>query len=367
MATNPNNAANAGGNNNGNNNDSTDLGARVAGSTPETDPVFAKHIDMAIEAQDGKAPAQDTDTSSGEKKPDAKGKEEQPKDSTGNASDDKSQPKPAKEGKEGKGNTGGAKDLTLADGSVIKGGAERRFYEQRETARQEAQHYKTVAERHQRDAQTAQQQLQQLQQTVQSVNGAAPQDVAIGVRMVTDLKRDPVGTVKKLLAECLAAGHTIENIGAGVDTLAIQRMIDERVPLQTQDAGPTEEQIIADATAEANEFFNTYPDAKPHDGLLARMLNDNPTASLSSAYFDLKSAFAERGFDWSLSLEDNLRQSNQDNNGQQQNNQTAPLPNGGNAANGQQAAPIKSSAIAHEDTDMSDIVREAMRENGLNV
>ncbi len=54
--------------------------------------------------------------------------------------------------------------------------------------------------------------LQTMRETVQSVNGMEPQQVALGSRIMKDLQSDPVGTVKKLLAELVANGHTIEGI-----------------------------------------------------------------------------------------------------------------------------------------------------------
>jgi hypothetical protein len=52
------------------------------------------------------------------------------------------------------------------------------------------------------------------------------QHLATAVRMFTDLQRDPAGTLKKLLAEAVALGHTVEGIGQGiVDVAAITAAI----------------------------------------------------------------------------------------------------------------------------------------------
>jgi hypothetical protein len=52
---------------------------------------------------------------------------------------------------------------------------------------------------------------------MQSSSSLPPAHLATAVRMFTDLQRDPSGTLKKLLAEAVALGHTVEGIGQGVD------------------------------------------------------------------------------------------------------------------------------------------------------
>lgn len=336
--------------------------ADTSAPAPSDDP-FEKHINIALEAQDGKAdPSADTSTE-GAKEGADKGKtpaSTDNKDSNSGGGDKTAQQQPVKEGTEKKG-AHSAKDLTLPDGTVVPGGPARRFYEQREAARQQGEHFRTQLEQTTARADKAERELEAMRSTVQSIQGMEPQQVAIGAKIVQDLQRDPVGTMKKLLAEVVAQGHTIEGIGSGVDQLAVQRMIDARMGTQ-QSNEPSEQEIVASAQEEANNFFRQYPDAQPHDALLARMLRDNPGVDLPSAYFQLKNAFIEKDFDWSLSLEDNLKAQSS----QQQQSETPPkqpMPNGRpQTPNAQPATEVK---IAHEDTDMGDIVRDAMREAGL--
>ena len=93
-----------------------------------------KNIDIAIEAQDG-APETPTTPTEGEQEAST---EQQPKDRPSGDGDRSAQPKPPKEGKETP-SAPSPKDLRLQDGTVVKGGAERRFYEQREIARAQLQ------------------------------------------------------------------------------------------------------------------------------------------------------------------------------------------------------------------------------------
>jgi hypothetical protein len=108
-----------------------------------SDPILSKHLDIAIEAQDGKP-----ETKSASKEPESKnadttkGSETAKADSTGDKKDADTQPKSDKETKKDDGSSRGPKDLVLKgqgpDGTdlVIKGGSERRFYEQLQNARQ---------------------------------------------------------------------------------------------------------------------------------------------------------------------------------------------------------------------------------------
>lgn len=359
-------------NNDGNNNQQVPTNAPADDRSMDgVDPTISKHLDIAIEAQDGKkADATAADTG---KETDESGKTDKPKDSESGSGDttDKSGDKgKAKDPEisEAARKLAGAKDLKLADGSVVKGGAERRFFEQRETARQQ------LADE-QKQHQTTRQQLQDLQtkynaieSSTKSLHGVEPQVAVIGVNIVKDMQRDPIGTLKKLVAEAAAKGYNVEDLGVGVDTAAIQRMLDERLPKDGK-TELTEEQIIDSANKEVAQFYVQYPDAKPHDALIARVLRDHPDMSLQSVYYEIKNGFAEKGLDWSLPLEQQLEAlgandpSKTDKGADDPNNRKAPLPNGGNEGEFK----LTNDRIASDDMDTGDIVRQAMRESGLNI
>lgn len=339
----------------------------------EIDANISKHLDIAIEAQDGPTENKDAQTPSenndGENKDTST--ENKSGDSTGGDNNAAAQPntdgKPKEEGK----SSHGAKDLTLADGTVVRGGSERRFYEQRNIARDQVKALETQVGTIQRERDEFKQKFTDLESTVSSLHGADPTQVKVGLNIVRDLQRDPQGTMQKLLAEVIAQGYTVEGIGAGIDTAAITRLIEERLPKNTEASNNSVEQITADATAEANQFFANYPDAKPHDELLARMLSDNPGLSLQSAYFQLKGAFAEKGFDWTRSLQENVAASSQPNNensstdNQQQKNDGPALPNGNNGQGTDVV--VNRGNISHESEDTGDIVKAAMREAGMKI
>lgn len=353
------------------NNAQTDTNNSGVGETSYGD-TFDKHLDIAIEAQDGpktKAKEETSATESG-----TEGKSADSTSGTGDSS--KEQQSAPKDASEAGRILARAKDIKVTEGGqeiVVKGGPERRFYEQREVARQERDAARRELEELRSHASAIEKQHKELKETVQSLHGADPNAVRIGVRMVSDLQRDPVGTMKKLLAEVTAQGYKIEEIGAGVDTAAIQRMIDERLPANTQTTEQTDEEILAEATAEANAFFGQYPDARVHDELIAQVMRDHPGTDLRAAYFNLKSAFIDKGFDWSRTLQDNLKEasghSNTDNtqtNNEQNQQQQKPLPNG-RAPDAGEFKLDNGNGVVHEDTDTSEIVKQAMREAGMNI
>ncbi|HSW91795.1 MAG TPA: hypothetical protein VLG09_04065 [Candidatus Saccharimonadales bacterium] len=342
-----------------------------------SDPILSKHLDMAIEAQDGKP-----ETKSGSKEPEgkdadkAKGSEAAKTDSTGSEKDAGTQPKPDKEGKKDEGSARGPKDLVLKgqgpDGTdlVIKGGSERRFYEQLQNARQRNTFLDNEIKARDDRYNELKTKFDTMQQTVQSINGLPPAHMATAARLFTDLQRDPSSTLKKLLAEAVALGHTVEGIGQGVDIAAITAAVKAELGATKETAKePTEAEILANVTTEVNNFYSRYPDARVHDTLLGSVMRDHPDLTLEGAYFQIKDAFAEKGFDWSRSLEDNVRDT-QSSNAAAPNNEpatdTRPMP-GGKSPVGNEPIEKHGDVVASENADYGDIVKSAMKDAGFNI
>lgn len=331
-----------------------------------------KNIDLAIEAQDGKAAEpQNTETEGGETEENKVSETKQPEDSSGSGSNDKPQQQvDDKAGEKAKQPPHSAKDLTLSDGTVVKAGMERRFYEGRELARQREQAAIRERDSIQQKYADLETRFNQLDTSIKGVHGVDANTLRLGVNIVKDLQSDPAGTLKKLLAEAVAQGYKIEDIGQGIDIAAVEERIVARLRSEQSNNVDDDATIEREALQEATAFFSNHPDAKPHEPLIASMLRDHPALSLQDAYYQLKEAFIDKGFDWSLTLEDNLRAVGVDpaNNGnqQQQDGNRAPLPAGGNAA----GAEIKTAdvvSLGADDMDTGDIVRQAMRESGLKI
>lgn len=345
------------------------------------DPILTKHLDIAIEAQDGpkNKNTENKGTEKGEKSDkQPEGTDGTKKDGESGADNNAAQSKPKQEGKEEKREAPGPKDLVLKgqgeNGTdlVIKGGAERRFYEQRNIAVQRAEAAEARATRIENELVRAQQQIETVQNSIREVNGLPPDRVAGAVRLYSDLQRDPSGTLKKLLAEAVAMGHTVEGIQTGVDSLALQRMLDERLAnlgANNNQGQQSDEALQREAEVEVAEFFRQHADARPHEQVIAAVLRDHPDLSLEAAYFQLRDAFAQRGYDWSRTLDENVREQAAANGGQSQeqphNNGTKkPVPTGGGSIEPDNKS---ETVVMSENADTGDIVRAAMREAGMNI
>jgi hypothetical protein len=215
-------------------------------------------------------------------------------------------------------------DLRTPEGGIVRAGAERRFYETAQLAKRQLE---TVNAAHEVTKQQVQQLQSQVQafQTAATATGALPPEQAIAAtRLYSDLARDPLGTVTKLLAELKSKGHTIDGIGSAVDTQAIQLMIKQNQPQPVVNQQDNAEQ---EAAKEVGIFFSTFPDAVMHDEILGEIITTHPNLSLQDAYFHLRNSVIQRGLDWSKPIKPQLQpQQQQQTNTQQQ--QQKPMVNG---------------------------------------
>lgn len=243
---------------------------------------------------------------------------------------DKQRSKPDSGKQQGKKEEGqnppGPKDLTLSDGTVVKAGTERRWYDNWQLALQK--HGEAA-----RQLNTTTQQLSQLQERVkgyetslQAISALPPEQVTAATRLYSDLSRDVVGTLTKLLAEAKAAGHNIDGIGGAVDTAAIQRMLQNQNTPRSENQGLTQEQINQQADAEVGEFFARFPDAVQHEQIIANIVSRHPDVPLADIYFKLKQDVINKGLDWTQPLAPQIQARTQQQQPQQQ--QQAPMLNG---------------------------------------
>jgi hypothetical protein len=323
---------------------------------------YSKHFEMAGIEEEATPNAGDQDAEAKSKTEGEKGKgpEAKPDASAGGGDDASSKSTLEAQGKEDKGKASNPGDLTLADGTVVKAGAERRHYEGLQVEKQRSADLTNQVKQMTTSRDNWRERYTGLEAQVKSLHGADPETVSVGIRMASDLKADPIGTVKKLVAECLAAGYTIEQLGEGIDTAAIKRMIDERLP-QPQQQQDNSAQIEQEVAQEVAQFFNAFPDAKVHEATLARVMSDHPELDLRTAYFELKQAFIAKGFDWNkpLNAQDVAASSVTQNKSSE-----GPAMVNGRAVS---ADPATKTVIAAAHTDTGDIVREAMREAGMNI
>ena len=262
----------------------------------------------------------------------------------------------------------GPKDLTLPNGEVIKGGKERRFYEQKQLAEQQRD---MIA----RERDSLNMQLNELrtknaanEAVIQQLNVENPQDIGNALRLFKDLRNNPVDTLKKLLAEATAGGYSIDNIAAGIDTSVIKNIVTDAIRTVQGNSQTQVRDFEAEAAAEVDQFFGQFPDARIHEDAIAAISAQHPQASLSDIYFRLKEQVIERGLDWTQPLGPQVNpQNRQPQQQHQQPQQGQPPMLNGRVAPGvdfDERTPLNKPAYS-ESTE--DIIKAAMRDAGFKI
>ena len=271
-----------------------------------------------------------------------------------------------KQGKEEKGKVAdNPGDLKLADGTVIKAGAERRHYETAQISKQRLGLVQDQLNTVQQKYSSLETKYNALESTVKQLGFENPAEVTSAITLYKDLARDPVGTLQKLLAEVKGLGHNIDGIGAGVDTAAIRNMLNEKLPTSQEQQGPTQEQINEQAAQEVQTFIARFPDAITHEAhiaaLIDRSLELGKPLSLSDAYFMFKERVVNDGYDWNKPLGPQIEARKTP-----QTQETKPRTQGRAPVNAPQIDPTK---VVHpeRELDSDSIVRAAMAENGFQL
>lgn len=274
--------------------------------------------------------------------------------------------------------TAGPQDLTLSDGTVIRGGPERRLYEKSQKLENEKHQLNNQLQQVNQQLQEAQGQVKAYEQAFSGAKelGVSPQEANIGHRLIASYKNDPVGTVNYLLTELKAAGYDTSQIGGStVDTNAIQRSIERQLQPITSKYREEQQRTEQDQQVdqEVNRFFNRFPDATPHENEIAQIVEHNPNMSLDAAYYALREYFARNQLDWSKPLQQNVQgaqnQGGQQPQGQQQQqpvSQSIPQGRGSSQASSSVHTQYDPSQANPESQDWDDIIRGAMRSAGIN-
>ncbi len=220
----------------------------------------------------------------------------------------------------------------------------------------------------------ASQQVQTLQAQVNEVKllnempqkyGLDNNQVQQGLQLIKAYSDDPIGTLKYILTEAKAAGHNLDDlVGPGTDMTAIGRMLDERLaPLtKAHDAQVQSDESTATGNRLYQEFITKHADATLHEDTLAQMLQADPSTALEAHYWRLKHWVTEKGLDWTKPLSAQAAQPVQQQSAQQP--AGAVMPGGATAP---QAVPTiqESGGMAPAEMETEDIVRESMREAGI--
>lgn len=190
-----------------------------------------------------------------------------------------------------------------------------RWRYQRDTARQERDASKNVISRLETETAQLKTQVETFKTATAAMGEVAPAELPNAVRLYSALVKNPVATLKQLLVEAKANGHTIDGIGEGIDTAAITALIDRKLGASEKNNQPTTERTATVPTVDNDDdlFLQAYPDANPHIDIMVQMLNKNVedvkagrAAKLmgnTELYFTLKNAAEAQGYDWSKPLQ----------------------------------------------------------------
>jgi hypothetical protein len=253
---------------------------------------------------------------------------------------------------------------------VATGGIERRIFEDSQ---------RTMRENNQLKQQVAgmSNAMRQSNEVIQEAArlGVQPQDQLVAVRVMADFMRDPVRTLQTLVEEVKAKGYPIpfleQGVTQGMDMAAMSRMIDGKLqPMMQERAQNLQmQQARQQAQQDLNNFIGGNPEAQNNLDVLAEMLQAQPGLPLHDAWVKMIRWSHENGLDWTQPLKPQIAalQGQQQPTPQQQQFDNRPLP-GRRSVNTQQVQRVNGSGATHsENTSWSDIIRDAMRESGMQL
>jgi hypothetical protein len=252
---------------------------------------------------------------------------------------------------------------------VAQGGIERRIFEDSQ---------RTMRENNQLKQQVAgmTNAMRQSNEVIQEAArlGVQPQDQLVAVRVMADFMRDPVRTLQTLVEEVKSKGYPIpfleQGVTQGMDMAAMARMMDGKLQpfMQERMQNQQNQQARQAAQRDLDNFIGGNPEAHNNLDVLAEMLQAQPGLPLQEAWVKMIRWSHENGLDWTQPLKQQIAamQSQQQPTPQQQSD-NRPLP-GRRSVNTQQTQRVNGSGQTHsENTSWSDIIRDAMRESGMQL
>lgn len=254
---------------------------------------------------------------------------------------------------------------------VATGGIERRIFEDSQRTMRENNQLK----QHVTGLQNA---LRQSNEVIQEAArlGVQPQDQMIAVRVMADFMRDPVRTLQSLVEEVKAKGYPIpfleQGVTQGMDMAAMSRMIDGKLqPIMNERQQAQQMQMArAQASRDLDNFIGDNPEAQSNLDVLAEMLQAQPGLPLQQAWTKMIRWSHENGLDWTQPLKQQIaaiQQQSQQQPAPQQQFDNRPLP-GRRSVNAQQVQRVNGGGQTHsENASWSDIIRDAMRDSGLQM
>lgn len=206
-----------------------------------------------------------------------------------------------------------SQDLVDKDGNIIaKAGAERRFYEENVKLKRERDTFRTqVLPTLQQNYNAMKQKVEAYEQAMKSfqVNDLNADEINTGIELIRSWKKSPQDTIKMLLTQAKSYGINIDSDKSGIDMQAINTMLDQKLQpfLQERENRLNNYKMQQETENIYRNFMNRYPDAVNHKQELAFLLRKNPNLSLDAVYYQLKSHYAEKGYDFNTPLAEILK------------------------------------------------------------
>jgi hypothetical protein len=195
--------------------------------------------------------------------------------------------------------------------------------------------------------------------------------VTTAMQFMSHWRRDPVGAARNMLTELKAAGYNVDELGSTVDAGAIRRMVMDAIAPFQQDREAERQRAEQQAAVqqEVQTLFADMPWTRTNQKELALVLEADPNLPLRDAAYRLQLWAVQNGYDiWQpLAPQHEAAQAaatQQQAPPQQQPVRQArapgPPPSAGNIVQ------RMGSSLGH-DRSTRDIVRESLREAGINV
>jgi len=228
-----------------------------------------------------------------------------PTDSTSSGTDGKPEPKPEEKApitNRSEAELDQEQYSELVNGKPVRPEVAGRWMHQRNTARQERDAVNGKYTEALNKATQLEGQVEAYKTAATAMQSLAPADIPKAVKVYTQLLQNPVGTLKQMLVEAKALGHNIEGIGEGVDTAAIQKMLDQRLAGIEKPKEQSQVQQVPTVDNDDDLFVQAYPDAAQHMDVYLDMLKKNPKLSNTELYFTVKNWADSNGYDYSKPL-----------------------------------------------------------------
>ena len=248
---------------------------------------------------------------------------------------------------------------------VARAGNERRFYEAARTAQQNVQRVAGELERVTTELNAFREAA-----SVPRELGLNPQEVTNAMQWFAHWKQNPVEAATRVLTELRAMGYEVEGLGGQVDMAALRRMVQEAVSpfQQDREAAQREQEVSQRVDAELNALYTAMPWARGQQQEMMNLLDADPTLTLREAALHLQAYALQHGYDLSKPLRPQVLAAQNGGGGQQQqpqrpNNARLPAP----STTGDVPLTTRRVTSAGHERSNRDIVKEAMREAGLNI